>query len=207
MSVRELMARRRRVRSEARSQPMGALRAQGLMDFVGLRLAPALVAGVIAYLHSETLGEALIVFAAMLAALQLIERSPFPLALMPAARIGLGLFAPVVAGATMLGVTALAGNAADPGELTAAIAGAWIMLGLGAWMKIRMAHTAWARVAVIGSPRFARDIRDELHMAGVRAYEVIGWFGPEGPVRSQRRHAALARPARPRPRRRPRPQG
>ena len=181
MSVRELMARRRRVRSEARSQPMGALRAQGLMDFVGLRLAPALVAGVIAYLHSETPGEALIVFAAMLAALQLIERSPFPLALMPAARIGLGLFAPVVAGATMLGVTALAGNAADPGELTAAIAGAWIMLGLGVWMKIRMEHTSWARVAVIGSPRFARDIRDELHMTGVRAYEVIGWFGPEGP--------------------------
>src|SRR5688572_15146413 len=100
MSVGEIIARRRRIRSEARSRPMGALRAQSLMDLVGLRLAPAFTAGVIAYLHSRHAGEAFIVFAAMLAALQLIERSSLPLALMPAARVGLGLVAPVLAAVT-----------------------------------------------------------------------------------------------------------
>ena len=160
---------------------MGALRAQGLMDLVGLRLAPALIAGVIAYLHSDHLGSAIIVFAAMLAALQIIERSSFPLALMPAARVGVSLAAPVLAGVTMLAVTALAGDPANASEFTAAIVGAWLMLGLGVWMKTKMERSAWARVAVIGSPRLAKDLRDELHMTGVRAYEVIGWFGHEGP--------------------------
>ena len=165
------------------------------MDLVGLRLAPALIAGVIAFLHSDELGEAIIVFAAMLAALQLAERSRFPLALMPAARVGLALAAPVLAAATMLVVTGLAGNSADAGELTAAVAGAWVMLGLGAWTKLKMERSAWARVAVIGSPRFAKDLRDELHMTGVRAYEVIGWSGPRGPM-SARAPAARAGSAR-----------
>ncbi len=151
------------------------------MDLVGLRLAPSLTAGVIAYLHSERVGEALIVFAAMFAGMQIIERSRFPLGLMPAARIGLGFMAPVVAAAVMLGVTALAGHGASAGEFAAAIVGAWLMLALGAWMKTRVERSARARVAVIGSPRFAKDLRDELEATGVQAYEVIGWFGSDGP--------------------------
>ncbi|MGI9019096.1 MAG: exopolysaccharide biosynthesis polyprenyl glycosylphosphotransferase [Solirubrobacterales bacterium] len=181
MSIRGLIARRRRIHAEARSRPLGALRAQGLMDLVGLRLAPAATAGILAFLHSHHVGEAVIVSAAMLAALQLIERSRFPLTLMPAARVGLGLAAPVLAALTMLGVTALVGHPADGEEFVAAVVGAWLTLGLGGWMKTRIERTASARVAVVGSPRFAQDLRDELRMTGVRAYEVIGWFGPEGP--------------------------
>jgi exopolysaccharide biosynthesis polyprenyl glycosylphosphotransferase len=153
------------------------------MDLVGLRVAPAVTAAVIAYLHSGHVGEALIVGAAMLAATQIIERSPLPLALMPAARFGLGLAAPVLAVAVLLGVTALAGAPANAGEYTAAMIGAWLMLGLGAWSKAQIERSARARVAVIGSPRFADDLCDELKMTGVRAYEVIGWLGPEGPYR------------------------
>ena len=44
------------------------------MDLVGLRLAPALTAGVIASSHSRHVGGALMVFAAMFAATQIIER-------------------------------------------------------------------------------------------------------------------------------------
>jgi len=151
------------------------------MDLVGLRLAPAVTAGVVAYLHSGRIGDSLLVFGAMFAGMQLIERSRFPLALMPAARIGLGFFAPVAAAATMLGVTALAGQPANAGEYVAAVVGAWLMLALGAWMKMRIERSASARVAVIGSPGFARDLRDELRMTGVRAYQVIGRFGSSGP--------------------------
>ena len=153
------------------------------MDLVGLRLAPSLTAGVIAYLHSDQLGEALIVFAAMLAAMQIIERAPFPLTLMPAARLALGLAAPVLAGATLLAVTALAGHPAQVGEYTAAMIGAWMMLGLGAWTKARIERSAKVRVAVLGSHSFADDLRDELRSSRVRAYEVIGWLGSEGPYR------------------------
>ena len=101
------------------------------MDLVGLRLAPALTAGVIAFLHSDDLGEALIVFAAMLAATQLIERPRFPLALMPAARVWRSaLAAPVVAGAALLGVTALAGHSGRPRRVHGRRSiGAWLMLG------------------------------------------------------------------------------
>jgi exopolysaccharide biosynthesis polyprenyl glycosylphosphotransferase len=160
---------------------MGALRAQGLMDLVGLRLAPAFTAGLIAYLHSEQVGGALIVATTMFVAVQLIERSQFPLTLMPAARIALGFMAPILALLALLTISALAGQPVDAMEFTAAVAGAWIILALGAGAKARTERSVMARVAVIGSPRFARDLRDELHMMGVRAYEVIGWFGHEGP--------------------------
>jgi len=181
MTVRQLLARRQRIREQARSRPLGALRAQGLMDLVGLRLAPAVTAGVVAFLHSGRLGGSLIVFLAMFAGMQLIERSRFPLALMPAARIGMGFVAPVAAAATMLGVTALAGHPASAGEYVAAVIGAWLMLALGAWTKARIERSVSARVAVLGSPQFASDLRDELRISGVRAYDVIGWFGSHGP--------------------------
>ena len=34
---------------------------------------------------------------------------------------------------------------------------------------------------MIGSPGFASDLAEELEAAGIRAYEVIGWFGREAP--------------------------
>ena len=64
-----------------------------------------------------------------------------------------------------------------------AVIGAWLVVALGAWTKARVEHSACARVAVIGSPEFANDLRDELRSAGVRAYDVIGWLGPDGPYR------------------------
>ncbi len=191
---------------DARSRPLGALRAQNLMDLVGLRLAPALTAGIIAWLHSRDLGEALIVFAAMFAAFQLVERSGFPMSLMPAARLGVGLIAPVLAAAAMIGVTALAGNAADPSNFYAAIAGAWVMLGLGAWMKTQMERTAWARVAVIGSPRFAKDLRDELQHDGCARLRGDRVVRQRGALRAGSLVAQLARLAGSRPRRSAGPQ-
>ena len=38
-----------------------------------------------------------------------------------------------------------------------------------------------ARVAVIGSPGFASDLARGARATGIRAYEVIGWFGREDP--------------------------
>ena len=66
-----------------------ALEAQRLVNLIAYKISPALAAGLIAYVHMGDVGYALLVAAAMLAALQLVERSTLPLGLMPAARLGL----------------------------------------------------------------------------------------------------------------------
>ncbi len=180
MSIRSLIARRARHRDEARSRPLGALRAQSLIDVIGLRFAPALTGGLIMLSHSGSPEAAALVFAAMFAAAQMIERSRFPLQLLPAARLMLALGAPALGAAGVLALLAALGTA-DVSGLVAAVVGAWLVLGLGAWTKARVEESARARVAVIGSPRFAEDLQGELGAAGIRAYEVIGWLGSEGP--------------------------
>ena len=170
-------------RGANRSRPLGALRAQRLIDLVGLRLAPALTGGLIAYSHYRQLGPAVLVFASMLAAAQLIESPRFPLQLMSAARVVIALLAPVLGAAAALGLMAMLGRAEGVGELVPAVIGSWLVVALGGWVKARVEDSAKAKVAVIGSPQFAADLRDEMRFAGVRAYEVIGWLGPEGPFR------------------------
>src|SRR5881396_1159280 len=84
-----------------------ALEAQRLVSLIAFKASPALAAGLIAYVHMGEVGSAFLVTAGMLAALQLIERSSLPLGLMPAARVGLGLCAPVL-GAGFAAALALA---------------------------------------------------------------------------------------------------
>jgi lipopolysaccharide/colanic/teichoic acid biosynthesis glycosyltransferase len=159
-----------------------ALEAQRLVSLIAYAISPALAAGLIAYVHMGDAGYALLVTAAMLAALQLVERSTLPLGLMPAARLGLGLCAPVL-GAGAAAVLALAaGQHMVLAELKAPVAGAWLIMGLGAWVTARFEGTRRARVAVVGSPGFAIDLAEELEAAGIRAYEVMGWFGREVPA-------------------------
>ena len=85
-------------------------------------------------------------------------------------------------------------------ELQAPVAGAWLIMGLGAWVTARFDDDRRARVAVIGSPGFASDLAEELDAAGIRAYEVIGWFGRQvpGPDTPGVLHRPLRLPRRPR---------
>ncbi|OLE36456.1 MAG: hypothetical protein AUG48_07370 [Actinobacteria bacterium 13_1_20CM_3_68_9] len=145
-----------------------ALEAQRLVSLIALKASPALAAGLIAYVHMRDVGSALLVTAAMLAALQVVERSTLPLGLMPAARLGLGLCAPVLGAGVAAALALAAGQHMVLAELKAPVAGAWLILGLGAWVSSRFDDDRRARVAVVGSPGFA--------------YEVIGWFGAEGPA-------------------------
>lgn len=169
-------------RARSRSRPLGALRAQRLIDLIALRLAPAGIGAAIAYSHSRDPGTTVVVFAALYAAAQLIERSSLPLALMPATRVALGVIAPALGLAAALALMALVGEPEAIAEFVPALIGCWLVLGLGAWTKSRVERSVRVRVAVIGSPRFAADLREELHFAGIHAYEVIGWLGPEGPL-------------------------
>jgi lipopolysaccharide/colanic/teichoic acid biosynthesis glycosyltransferase len=158
-----------------------ALEAQRLVKLIAIKASPALVAGVIAYVHLGQVGSAALVAGAMLAALQLVERSTLPLELMPAARFGLGVLAPLLGAGIAAGLALATGEHMALAELKAPVAGAWITLGLGAWMTSRFEESRPARVAVVGSAGFASDLADELEAAGIRIYDLIGWFGREAP--------------------------
>ena len=158
-----------------------ALEAQRLVNLIAFKVNPALAAGLIAYAHLDDVGSAALVAAAMLGALQLVERSTLPLGLMPAARLGLALFAPVLGALAAAALALAAGRELALADLQAPIAGAWLVMALGAWVTTRFDDDRRARVAVIGSAGLASDLAEELEAAGIRAYEVIGWFGPEAP--------------------------
>jgi exopolysaccharide biosynthesis polyprenyl glycosylphosphotransferase len=159
-----------------------ALEAQRLLDLIALKVLPALAAGLIAYLHVGRVGYAVVLGAAMLVALQLVERCALPLDLMPAARIALALVAPLLGAVLALVLELGAGDHVALGPLEPSVIGAWLVLALGAWVTVHFQEGRPARVAVIGSAGFASDIAAELGAAGIRGYEVIGWFGAAAPA-------------------------
>ena len=159
-----------------------ALEAQRLLDLIALKVMPAAAAGLIAYLHLGQIGYAVVLGGAMLMALQLVERCALPLDLMPAARIALALVAPVLGAMLALVLELGAGDHVALGPLEPSVIGAWLVLALGAWVTVHFQEGRPARVAVIGSPGFASDLAAELGAAGIRGYEVIGWFGAAAPA-------------------------
>jgi exopolysaccharide biosynthesis polyprenyl glycosylphosphotransferase len=165
--------------SLGRRRGMRALDARKAIDALGLRFAPALTACLILWSH-VSLGHALVVFAAVLAAGQLLERSPFPLALMPAARIGLAMAAPLIG---ILGASAIMvalGAPVSVGDMTAALGGALLVLALSAWIRFRVDEVASARIAVIGDRSFALALDREFTAAGIRDHRLAGWIGRPG---------------------------
>jgi exopolysaccharide biosynthesis polyprenyl glycosylphosphotransferase len=161
---------------------MGGLEAQRLIDAITLRIAPAVVAGLIAWLHLGNTGEATLVMLSVLGSAQLIERSRFPLSLLPIGRIAVLATAPALGAAAALATTDLAGQPIEATALAIPVGAAWLTLALGAWIKARLERWAPARVAVVGSPELTMDLRDELVAARVRAFHVVGWLAPQGPM-------------------------
>jgi exopolysaccharide biosynthesis polyprenyl glycosylphosphotransferase len=159
-----------------------ALEAQRLLDLLALKVMPAVAAAVIAYLHVGRVGYAIVLGAAMLVALQLVERCALPLGLMPAARIVLALVAPVLGALLALVLELGAGDHVALGPLEPSVIGAWLVLALGAWITVHFQEGRPARVAVVGSAGFASDLAAELGAAGIRGYQVVGWFGAAAPA-------------------------
>ncbi len=164
------------------ARALRALEAQRLLDLIALKVMPAAAAGVIAYLHVGRVGYAVVLAAAILVALQLVERCALPLDLMPAARATFALVAPVLGALLALVLELGAGDHVAPGPLEPSVIGAWLVLALGAWITVHFQEGRPARVAVIGSAGFASDLAAELRAAGIRGYEVVGWFGAAAPA-------------------------
>jgi exopolysaccharide biosynthesis polyprenyl glycosylphosphotransferase len=122
----------------------------------------------------------LITFLAVLVAGQVLERARFPLSLMPAARIFVGLAAPLLG----MGTAALAMLAMERtlsfGDMAAGVIGAWLVLALGAWIRYRVDRVASARIAVIGDRSFAMDLAREFDEARIHDHKLAGWIGRPG---------------------------
>ena len=163
-----------------RRHGLRALEAQRIIDGLALRLSPSVAAGLIAYSHLGSIGDALIVFASMLAASQLIVRSHLPLHLMPASRLLLGLAAPAIGALIAWMIAEAAGGGYPPSQYEAIVLGAWLVMALAAWIKAWLSGRMSARVAVIGSREFAADLAAELAANDIEIYRVVGWLGPRG---------------------------
>src|SRR5215207_3098831 len=120
-----------------RRRGMRALGARRAIDVVGLRVAPALTAFLIVWSHLS-LGQGLVVFTAVLAAGQLLERSPFPLSLLPAARLALAVVAPLIGVLGAVAAMLALGAEVSVGDMAAAVVGAMLVLILGAWIRFRV---------------------------------------------------------------------
>jgi lipopolysaccharide/colanic/teichoic acid biosynthesis glycosyltransferase len=161
---------------------LSGLSAQRKVEFLTLRLAPALTGGLIAYQHLSSEWSGVLVFACMFAAVMLMRRPRYPLHLIPLASALVYLLAPPLGA---LGAVLISISDGSPGSVTlrhvaAPILGAWVVTGLGAWITHRFRSDREVRVAVIGSHEFARGLRAELKAVGVKGYEVIGCIDPKG---------------------------
>jgi exopolysaccharide biosynthesis polyprenyl glycosylphosphotransferase len=167
-----------------------ALKAQRLVDLFALRIAPAFAGALIAWSHFGSVGAAAIVLGSLVAAGGIVERSRVPLHLISGARVVLAASGPVLGGAFAWLVCLAAGDPVPLGDFVPIVIGAWLLLALGAWVKVRASEHMDARVAVIGSAGFARDLATELAAADVGGYSVVGWIGQDAP---QAGNASIAR--------------
>jgi exopolysaccharide biosynthesis polyprenyl glycosylphosphotransferase len=174
------------IATTASRRGMRALEAQRIVERFTLRLAPALAAGLIAYSHTDRVGDALIVLACVLIATHLAGRTQLPLHVMPASRVLLALAAPLLVAAVAWLIMYAAGQSYPLTGFEAVVLGAWLVTALGAWLKHHLTDGIRARVAVIGPREFAADFVAELDAARVRTYDVIGWIGSSGPAEYRR---------------------
>jgi exopolysaccharide biosynthesis polyprenyl glycosylphosphotransferase len=156
-----------------------ALGARRAIDVVGLRLAPAVTAALIVWSHTNY-GKGVVTFVAVLVAGFLLERSRFPLSLMPAARIALALIAPVLGVAIAALLMLAMERTLSFADMAAAVIGAWLVLAIGAWIRYRVDSVASARIAVIGDRSFALDLAREFAAAGIHDHSLAGWIGRPG---------------------------
>jgi lipopolysaccharide/colanic/teichoic acid biosynthesis glycosyltransferase len=160
---------------------LSGLSAQRKIEFLTLRLAPAVTGGLIAYSHLRSEWQGLLVFACMLAAITLLRRPRYPLHLIPLASAILYLVAPPLgAGAAVLiSISDGSSSSVTVSHMVAPVLGAWVVTGFGAWVTYRFRNEREVRVAVIGSHEFARGLRAELEAVGVKGYRVVGCIDPK----------------------------
>ena len=163
-----------------------AFRARRLLDLSAFRLAPAAVAGLMAGSHLSRPEAGLIVFVTVLLASMLLERQHVPLHLMPLAWFGVRTAVPVLGAAMALAVFGIVGASEPVTSMFIPVVGAWLVTAFATWSTSRFESVRQVRLAVIGSEEIALGLDEELGIAGINAYKVVGWLSDNQPLeRSQ----------------------
>jgi exopolysaccharide biosynthesis polyprenyl glycosylphosphotransferase len=152
------------------------LRARQLVALVGVYLAPAATAGVIASAHTGRFGDSVMLFSVVLGATVLLERVRYPLHLMPASQVALSVAPLLLAGTVGLGLIVSGAINLTMPELSSVIVAASLIALLGRVILVRFEASRPIRVAMISSHAFAASLARELRSAGVESYAVVGWI-------------------------------
>jgi lipopolysaccharide/colanic/teichoic acid biosynthesis glycosyltransferase len=168
-----------------------------LLELVGVRLAPALVAGAILGVHTGQVGDAILAAGAVIVAGQVLDPGLRLAELMPLASSVARLLIPV-AGLALVWLISLAFDPLAAAALGVAALGAILVLALGVWVAMRFDQRAEIRIAVAGPPQIARRLGRELALTGVPGYKIVGWIDGGYPdnVPEVRRLGAFAEVAR-----------
>ncbi len=166
----------------ATSPHLTALRAQRLLGLFGFSVAPAATAGLMAGGNLQSVGRGAIVFIAVLAVSLILERERYPLHLMPLASFVIRAFAPLIGIGLALATFALAGGPELAWNMIVPLVGAWIVTAFAAAIKMRFESSRQIRIGVIGSPGLAIGLSEELRLAGIRSYVVVGWIDGDRPT-------------------------
>ena len=153
-----------------------ALRAQRLLGRLAFAVVPALTAAAMAASLLSSVGDGIIVFATVLGAAVLLERDRYPLHLMPFASFVLRAASPVVGLAVALAIFALAGSPQRVVDLLVPLGGAWAIVFLGVFLKVRFDAARRIRIAVIGWPTLAIGLNEELVLDHIDSHLVVGWI-------------------------------
>ncbi|MGH2960821.1 MAG: exopolysaccharide biosynthesis polyprenyl glycosylphosphotransferase, partial [Solirubrobacterales bacterium] len=148
--------------------------ARRLIGALGTQVAPAVTAGLLVYAHTKGPKEALLVFSATFAGCWLVGRFPYPLQLMPAARLLLAVAGPVAGAAFVVALDPAA--EVPPSRLVVPVIAAVLIGAVGRWTWTRFEAARPVAAAMIGSPSFAASFAGQLEEAGIRSYRVVGWL-------------------------------
>lgn len=159
---------------------LSGLSAQRQVEFLTLRVAPALTGGLIAYQHLSSEWVAVLVSVCMFTAVMLLRRPRYPLHLIPLASAIIYLLAPLIGAlaAVLISISDGTPSVVTLRHMVAPVLGAWVVTGVGAWITHRFRNEREVRVAVIGSHEFARGLRAELEAVGVKGYQLVGCIDP-----------------------------
>jgi len=158
---------------------MSTIYAQNLFKRILNRFAPPAVAAAVVLLRSEELGQAALVFVAMVFADSLLRGQAYPLHLVPLARYLLCAIVPTL-GVTLAYLVAQLGSS-PMDEMTALAAILTAVVTSVAAMKLgdRFASDRPIRTVVIGSGSFAGRLGAELTENKIRSYELLGYVNEE----------------------------
>lgn len=157
------------------------LRAQRLLELLAFSLMPAVAAGAITADHLGGLSHGALFFGCVLLVSRGLERR-LPLHLMPLASALVRGLVPALGTLLAVAVLAAAGGTVPTHAAVAPVLGAWLVMALAAWVKLRFDSARPVRIAIIGPPALAVGLAEELTRAGVRGYTVVGWLADDRPL-------------------------